>query len=60
MSYNIEDGPVGIAGELILGGISDKTLLVCESYPRRCDTVTCEACQIVWCKNAQLEAYPGR
>lgn len=32
-TYDIEDSPVGVAGELILGGVSDKALLVGEGDP---------------------------
>jgi hypothetical protein len=47
-TYDVEDGPVGVRGELILGRISDKTLVVRESYPRRSDTVTCKGQLLVW------------
>lgn len=30
-----------VAGELVLGGVTDETFLVGEGDPRRCDTVTC-------------------
>jgi hypothetical protein len=40
-AYDVEDGSGGVGGELVLGGVSDKALLVCEGYPRRSDTVTC-------------------
>jgi len=32
-TYDIEDGAGGVAGELVLGGVSDKTLLVGEGDP---------------------------
>lgn len=32
-AYDIEDGAFGVAGELILGGVSNKTLVVGEGYP---------------------------
>lgn len=42
-AYDIEDGSLGVGGELVLGGVSNKALLVCEGYPRRSDTVTWKA-----------------
>jgi hypothetical protein len=32
-AYNVEDGPVGVGGKLVLGCVSDKTLFVGESDP---------------------------
>jgi hypothetical protein len=32
-TYDIEDGPVGVGGVLVLGGVSDKTFVVGESDP---------------------------
>jgi hypothetical protein len=40
VAYDVEDGPVRVGGELVLGCVSDKTLVIGEGYPRRCDTVT--------------------
>lgn len=39
-TYDIENGAVGVAGELVLGGVTNETLIVGESDPGRCDTVT--------------------
>ena len=40
-TYDVEDGALGVAGELVLGGVTDQTLVVGESDPGRSDTVTC-------------------
>jgi hypothetical protein len=40
-TYDVENGVVGVAGELVLGGVTNEALLVGESDPGRCDTVTC-------------------
>jgi hypothetical protein len=47
-AYDIEDGPFRVGGELVLGCVSDKTLVIGECYPRRCDTVTCRGHLSVW------------
>jgi hypothetical protein len=39
-TYDIEDGALGVAGELVLGGVTNQTLVVGESDPGRSDTVT--------------------
>jgi hypothetical protein len=39
-TYDVEDGAVGVAGVLVLGGVSDETLVIGEGDPRWCDTVT--------------------
>lgn len=41
-TYDIEDGAVRVAGELVLGGVTNETLIVGEGDPGRCDTVTCK------------------
>jgi hypothetical protein len=41
-TYDIENSAVGVAGELVLGGVTNEALLVGESDPGRCDTVTCK------------------
>lgn len=37
---DIEDGVVGVRGGLVLGGITNQTLILGEGDVRRCDTVT--------------------
>ena len=39
-THNVEDGVRGVAGELVLGGVTDEALLVVEGDPGRSDTVT--------------------
>ena len=60
MTYDIENSPVGVAGELVLGGISDETLIVCKGYPRWSNTVTwvgIGSVEMWW--RAEMEAYLG-
>lgn len=62
-AYDIEDGSVGVGGELVLGGVSDQALLVCEGDPRGSDTVTWRANWSVWSCGEHVAAeptYPGR
>lgn len=40
-THNVEDGSVGVARVLVLGGVTNEAFLVGESDPRRSDTVTC-------------------
>jgi hypothetical protein len=40
LAYDVKDGPVGVAGVLILCGVSDKALLIGEGDPGRCNTIT--------------------
>ena len=47
-TYDIENGSFGVGGELVLGGVSNKTFVIGEGYPRRCDTVTCRGHMSVW------------
>lgn len=53
-AYDIKDGSVGVGGELVLGGVSDKALLICEGDPRRSDTVTCRGNWLVGSVYEQL------
>jgi hypothetical protein len=39
-TYDIENSAVGVAGELVLGGVTNEALIVGESDPGRGDTVT--------------------
>ena len=39
-SLDVENCPVWVVRELILGGVADKSLLVGEGDPGRCDTIT--------------------
>ena len=39
-TLDVEDGAAGVAGELVLCGVTDKALLVVPGDPRRSDTVT--------------------
>jgi hypothetical protein len=39
-SLNVEDGALWVVGELILCGVSDKTLFIGEGDPGRCYSVT--------------------
>jgi hypothetical protein len=39
-TYDVENGAAGIAGELVLCGVSNKTLVIGEGDPGRSDTVT--------------------
>jgi hypothetical protein len=61
VAYDVEDGPVGVAGVLVLCGVSNKALVVRKGHPRRCNTVTCRshlsAC--VWCEDL-VQNYLGR
>lgn len=41
-THDVENGTVGVAGELVLGGVTNEALLVGEGDPGRCDTVTCK------------------
>jgi hypothetical protein len=41
---DVEDGPVGVAGVLILRGVTNQALFVGKSDPRGCDTVSCRHC----------------
>jgi hypothetical protein len=39
-AYDVENGAVRVAGVLVLGGVSDKTLVIGKGDPGWCDTVT--------------------
>jgi hypothetical protein len=42
-ALDVEDGPEGVRGGLVLGGVSDQPLLIGEGHIRGGDTVSCEA-----------------
>jgi hypothetical protein len=59
-AYDVEDGAVGVAGVLVLGGVSDETLVVGEGDPGWCDTVTWRRLLAqTWCGGLE-HAYLGR
>jgi hypothetical protein len=61
VAYDVEDSPMGVAGVLVLCGVSNEALVVGEGYPRRCDTVTSRGhlSAWVWRENV-VQTYLGR
>jgi hypothetical protein len=41
-ALDVEDGPEGVRGGLVLGGVSDKTLVIGEGDVRGGNTVSCD------------------
>jgi hypothetical protein len=56
VTYDVKNSVVGVAGELVLCGVTDKTLLFGESDPGGSDTVTCKGHLSVICSNTSMSS----